>query len=316
MCAIMCLNIQFLALWKRVSEGQGMGLLQRRMSLFNDSKESRYDIESSSKTDVAGAAATLRKRTYSPVHLFSYSLFKKCAFTLAEVLITLGIIGIVAAMTMPALVSKYQEKAWLTAFNKTYSILSQVYISAYRDNGIAREWGTEPVQIYNILSPYLNVCEVWGQNRPAALQKLSREYRDLNGRKMNPNDIFSTTSYNFSLNDGTIISLGYSGDIASPLLKVDINGFKLPNQLGKDLFYFSFNDKSGYPVVTGFSKWWMYDGVYCSTKTQNGWYSGGGCALWVIATGNMDYLHRDIPADEWRKAIFELVVKSGHTSLD
>ena len=37
------------------------------------------------------------KRTYSPIHLFSYSLHKKAAFTLAEVLITLGIIGVVAA---------------------------------------------------------------------------------------------------------------------------------------------------------------------------------------------------------------------------
>lgn len=38
---------------------------------------------------------------------------KNYGFTLAEVLITLGIIGIVAAMTLPAIVSKYQEKFWL-----------------------------------------------------------------------------------------------------------------------------------------------------------------------------------------------------------
>ena len=36
--------------------------------------------------------------TYLPIHLFT---FKKCAFTLAEVLITLGIIGVVAALTLP-----------------------------------------------------------------------------------------------------------------------------------------------------------------------------------------------------------------------
>ena len=39
----------------------------------------------------------------------------KAAFTLAEVLITLGIIGVVAAMTIPTLVQKYQEKAWSTS---------------------------------------------------------------------------------------------------------------------------------------------------------------------------------------------------------
>ena len=43
----------------------------------------------------------LLKRTYSPIHLFTYSLHKQAAFTLAEVLITLGVIGVVAAMTLP-----------------------------------------------------------------------------------------------------------------------------------------------------------------------------------------------------------------------
>ena len=107
MCAMTGLNILPSLLWESVSEGQESGLLQRRMSLFKDSKESRYDIESSCKTQVAGAAAKLPKRTYSPINLFSYSLHKKAAFTLAEVLITLGIIGVVAAMTMPVLIQNH-----------------------------------------------------------------------------------------------------------------------------------------------------------------------------------------------------------------
>ncbi len=115
------LNIQSLAHWKRVSEGHERGFLQRRMSLLNDSKESRYDTESSCKTHVAGEVTTLRKRTYS--------LFKKCAFTLAEVLITLGIIGVVAASTIPSLVSHYQRKVLETQFKKSYSVLSQSMIS-------------------------------------------------------------------------------------------------------------------------------------------------------------------------------------------
>ncbi len=40
---------------------------------------------------------------------------KKAAFTLAEVLITLAIIGIVAALTIPTLIQNYQERAWNTA---------------------------------------------------------------------------------------------------------------------------------------------------------------------------------------------------------
>lgn len=49
----------------------------------------------------------------------------KKAFTLAEVLITLGIIGIVAAMTLPALIGKYQKNQTLTQLKKAYTEISQ-----------------------------------------------------------------------------------------------------------------------------------------------------------------------------------------------
>ena len=51
---------------------------------------------------------------------------KRNGFTLAEILITLGIIGVVAAMTMPVLFNKTQNKELQTAFLKTYSELSQL----------------------------------------------------------------------------------------------------------------------------------------------------------------------------------------------
>ena len=63
------------------------------------------------------------KPTYSPILLFTYSLFKKCAFTLAEVLITLGIIGVVAAMTLPTLINMTNKKELEVALKKTYSEL-------------------------------------------------------------------------------------------------------------------------------------------------------------------------------------------------
>lgn len=62
------------------------------------------------------------------------------AFTLAEVLITLGIIGVVAAMTIPVLMNYYQEQALLTQFNKAYSTISQAYVSAAQDNLTADHW--------------------------------------------------------------------------------------------------------------------------------------------------------------------------------
>lgn len=62
-------------------------------------------------------------------------MYKKSAFTLAEVLITLGIIGVVAAMTIPTLLAKYQEKQTVTKLKQTYSILSQAIRSVQEDVG-------------------------------------------------------------------------------------------------------------------------------------------------------------------------------------
>lgn len=56
-------------------------------------------------------------------------------FTLAEVLITLGIIGIVAAMTMPTLIGKYQKKQTAVQLKKVYTEMSQAVALSELDNG-------------------------------------------------------------------------------------------------------------------------------------------------------------------------------------
>ena len=63
-------------------------------------------------------------------------LHKKVAFTLAEVLITLGIIGIVAALTLPSVINKYRSFVLEQQFKKSYSNLSQTIINMKRDTGI------------------------------------------------------------------------------------------------------------------------------------------------------------------------------------
>ena len=92
------------------------------------------------KTQVAGAAATLLKRTYSLINLFSYSPRKRAAFTLAEVLITLGIIGVVAAITMPALIQNYTHSVAETRLKKFYSDMNQAILQSIVDNGEVESW--------------------------------------------------------------------------------------------------------------------------------------------------------------------------------
>ena len=49
------------------------------------------------------------------------------AFTLAEVLVTLGIIGVVSAMTVPTLMQNYQRQSYVTQLHKVYNEMSQVF---------------------------------------------------------------------------------------------------------------------------------------------------------------------------------------------
>ena len=65
---------------------------------------------------------------------------KQVAFTLAEVLITLGIIGVVAALTMPTLVQKYQKHRTATQLKTVYSMMNQAIKMSEIDNGLITEW--------------------------------------------------------------------------------------------------------------------------------------------------------------------------------
>ena len=60
----------------------------------------------------------------------------KKAFTLAEVLITLGIIGVVAALTLPAVIQNYQKRSLEVATKKFYSVITQAVKQYMTDEGI------------------------------------------------------------------------------------------------------------------------------------------------------------------------------------
>ncbi len=82
---------------------------------------------------------------------------KKFGFTLAEVLITLGIIGVVAAITMPTLIKNYQKQATVNKIKKFYTNINQVYLRAQVDNGEYSTWSYDDVEDYynKYLKPYL-----------------------------------------------------------------------------------------------------------------------------------------------------------------
>ena len=90
------------------------------------------------------------------------------AFTLAEVLITLGIIGVVAAMTIPSLINSYQHKVLETQFKKAYAILYQLVLQVQNDAGMplnvkdySYAYTGDKWKLYNALKPYIiaNFCK-------------------------------------------------------------------------------------------------------------------------------------------------------------
>ncbi len=63
-------------------------------------------------------------------------------FTLAEVLITLGIIGVVAAITMPVLIANHRKKVTAVRLKQFSSIWRQASLNVYNENGTYDYWGT------------------------------------------------------------------------------------------------------------------------------------------------------------------------------
>ena len=66
--------------------------------------------------------------------------FNNLAFTLAEILITIGIIGVVAALTIPNILTNYREKVVITRLKKVYSILNQAIALSEEKNGSCTTW--------------------------------------------------------------------------------------------------------------------------------------------------------------------------------
>lgn len=178
----------------------------------------------------------------------------KKAFTLAEVLITLGIIGIVAAMTLPTLIGKYQKKQTVTQLKKAYTEISQLLKMSELDNGSMEYWdytlsGQDFYDLY--IKPYIkNVRAI-----PNSEFKKYMVYKNLNGTKCT-GEVWCTQgdSYYSYLSNGVVLGvMSHPGQTVYKAVTIDVNGQKNPNQLGKDVFVFSISKTEKSLVPYGFS---------------------------------------------------------------
>ena len=166
-------------------------------------------------------------------------------FTLAEVLITLGIIGIVAAVTLPSLIGNYQKKQAVSQLKVAYSILSQAVAQAREENGDPLDWDYSNAEIFSekYFVPYLNVikkCPRIGNNIfcYAGKDRTENTLRYLNGDLI----LESRGTKTIALSNGMSLMFttgrGNSGGTFAKIY-VDINGAKGKSIIGKDVFAFS-----------------------------------------------------------------------------
>ena len=185
--------------------------------------------------------------TYLPTNL----LTSKTAFTLAETLITLGIIGVVAAITIPGLMTAHKAHRMHAQFLKSYSTVQQVFKQMEAD-----DVSTDPSTyvrnttegtFYNTFKKYLTGITDCGQFSEKSLPcykiaDTTKGYKPLTGNTFIDKQFFD--DFQLALQDGTLL-IFEQPNVSNPYIwvMVDINGFKEgPNRMGYDLFVFHFQD--------------------------------------------------------------------------
>lgn len=169
-------------------------------------------------------------------------------FTLAEVLITIAIIGIVAAMTIPNLITHYQKESVATQLKKTYSTITQAVRMSESENGEVAGWDMadkrKEVVFDTYLAPYLKCSK-----KEIKAQEIN--YYNPNGQRESGLAIVrgGATAYTLLsgvqilVGNGVILGTGYDKGMG---LMIDLNGYDtLPNRFGRDTFYLIISPERG-----------------------------------------------------------------------
>lgn len=175
----------------------------------------------------------------------SYSVFRLCkqffAFTLAEVLVTLGIIGVVSALTVPTLMQNYQKKSYVTQLHKVYNEILQASMNLQTDKNAVnlRETGLGSVDgSVNFIKNYFKVIQDCGNDPSPCFA--SGNYKKIDGTKyLNYDNSASKSHHYFVLASGAAIVIYPHTDISDNIvveIGTDINGKQGPNIVGRDVF--------------------------------------------------------------------------------
>lgn len=216
----------------------------------------------------------------------------KKAFTLAEVLITLGIIGIVAAMTLAALVNNTEKKELEAQLKKSYSVLQNaINRMNYEEGETVLPANSSSGSFAVKLKKYLKLskdcglsgCEgKYGTDENGDLAfNYSDHYRTYNSAVKMSNSRLDDGQ--FILTDSMFIMVECSGFPANMLLiTVDVNGYnKKPNRWGHDLFTFQINKNGKFLPAGAEGTSFKAKSTYCS-KDSTAANNGIGCTYYAL----------------------------------
>lgn len=231
----------------------------------------------------------------------------KNGFTLAEILITLGIVGVVAVLTVPSVMKNYRNRMYVTQLQKIYAQINDAATSIMNDDHVDDFYETNAVS--------KNVCQ-----KPAGSENytcttggveyfLTTYFKTIKRNCSNGNNKCVGTTYtnldgtnvgtiganNYciqTVNGATVCSF-YNGNNTTMSLLVDVNGPAEPNIAGRDVFSMDmktnaslsdYNSGSKDPEKAGASA------ASCRTGTNDVYSAAAGCLTSVIEAGwKMEY---------------------------
>lgn len=237
--------------------------------------------------------------------------FKKFGFTLAEVLITLGIIGIVAAMTIPTLISKNQKRVIEAKLKEDYSIIQQV-IKSNEGNDVDmgmllqdNNYNSQKEWFETYFAPYMKYSHVCYDKAGCWQKRGDNKNLAGNATPYNRKEIgIGLSLVTLKLNNGTNICLdvfGTTGELKQYFgvnakerglaVYIDTNGDSGPNVVGKDIYILVYSPDNGV-VPAGINETKENIDKNCS-KAETGQNAGYYCIMRVKNNG------WEIPNDVW-----------------
>ena len=208
------------------------------------------------------------------------------AFTLAEILVVIGIIGVVSALTLPNLNSDTDSLAYVSMFKKTSSNLQNALDLAKDKYGDYSSWSSSSATatqkaalVGNRLSDYILPMKVCGST--ASLKCFaSSNVTAISGTTTVSSYDSSSETYKMILKDGTSVAFS-----SNNLVQIDLDGpNKGYNSVGRDIFTIAISNDGDLSFT---AKTNLTAANVTACRTGNSTY----CSAWVDIFENNDYIN-------------------------